>query len=450
MDAELAVKNCRIVNSRVAYEGVIYISDGKITGITRSLKGIPGEVIDAQGLFVLPGAIDAHIHMMDPGYTDREDFITGTSAAARGGVTTVIELPNQSKPLIYTAKGLEDKKNYLSNRSLVDFGLMGGLSLDYKKDLKGMWDAGALGFKGFTAARPGEQVLLAGHLEEIFEELKSFDGVALIHAEDDSILKYNERKLKELGRKDYLSVSEWRSREAEAMAVKQVIDVAEAVGASVAIAHVSLPELVQYIWLAKGRGAKVYSETCPQYFTLTEEDLAAKGPFNKFTPPPRSREEADGIWKNLKMYQIDMVNSDHCPHQREVKETGLDDIWEAPFGIPGVETTTRLLLDGVTRGLISINAVARLRSENPSLIFGLGDQKGFIEVGYDADLIFVDLDREAVLNDDDVVSKCKWTPYSGKKIRGDITLTMVRGKVVMKDGQVIGSPGWGRFVTRSQ
>lgn len=279
MNAELVVKNCRIVNSRAAYEGAIYISDGKITGITRSLQGIPGEVIDAQGLFVLPGAIDGHIHMMDPGYTDREDFITGTSAAARGGVTTVIELPNQSKPLIYTAKGFEDKKNYLSNRSLVDFGLMGGLSLDHKKDLKGMWDAGALGFKGFTAARPGEQVLLAGHLKEIFEELKSFDGMTLIHAEDDSILKYNERKLKELGRKDYLSVSEWRSREAEAMAVKQVVDVAEAVGVRVAIAHVSLPELVQYIWLAKGRGAKVYSETCPQYFILTEEDLAKKGPY---------------------------------------------------------------------------------------------------------------------------------------------------------------------------
>jgi len=144
-----------------------------------------------------------------------------------------------------------------------------------------------------------------------------------------------------------------------------------------------------------------------------------------------------------------MVNSDHCPHPREIKERGLDDIWEAPFGIPGVETSTRLLLDGVTRGLISINQVARLRSETASLIFGLSHQKGFIGVGYDADLIFVDLDREVVLNDDDVVSKCKWTPYSGKKIRGDIFLTMVRGKIVMKDREIVGSPGWGKFVTRS-
>ncbi|MFB0506617.1 MAG: dihydroorotase family protein [Thermodesulfobacteriota bacterium] len=448
MRAELAIKNCRIVDSRMTCEGVIHISGGKIIGITRSLQGAPGEVIDADGLFVLPGAIDGHVHMMDPGYTDREDFITGTGAAARGGVTTVID-HHRTEPQVYSAKELKGKRDYLSERSLVDFGLLGGLKLTNRKDLRGMWEAGALGMKGFTCEVHGAEPLSAGDLAGIFEEIKSFGGVALIHAEDDSILKHNEKKLRESGRKDYLSVSEWRSREAEAMAVKQVIDLAEATGARVGIAHVSLPELVDYIWSAKGRGALVYSETCPQYFTLTVEDLEEKGPFNKFTPPPRTREDADGIWRSLRMNKIDMVNTDHCPFPREEKEKGLDDIWEAPFGIPGIETTTRFLLDGVARGLISINQVVRLRGENSSLIYGLDDRKGFIQVGYDADLIFVDLEREAVLEDKEVVSKCKWTPYPGKKIRGDVVLTMVRGKVVMKDGEVVGSPGWGEFVTRS-
>jgi dihydroorotase-like cyclic amidohydrolase len=233
------------------------------------------------------------------------------------------------------------------------------------------------------------------------------------------------------------------------MGVKQVVDVAEAAGARVVIAHVSLPELIQYIWLAKGRGARVYSETCPQYFTLTVEDLSEKGPFVKFTPPPRQREDVDGIWRSLKMIQVDMVNTDHCPYPKEAKEKGFEDIWEAPFGIPGIESTTRLLLDGVSRGLISINQVARLRSENPSHIYGLSHRKGFIQVGYDADLIFVDLERETVLVDREVVSKCKWTPYAGKKIRGDIVLTMVRGRVIMKEGEIHGVPGWGEFVTRS-
>jgi dihydroorotase-like cyclic amidohydrolase len=218
----------------------------------------------------------------------------------------------------------------------------------------------------------------------------------------------------------------------------------------VAIAHVSIPELIHYIWSAKVRGARVYSETCPQYFTLTVEDLSKRGPFSKFTPPPRMREDVDGLWKSLRTNQIDMVNTDHCPYPKQEKQKGLSDIWEAPFGIPGIETTTRLLLDGVSRGLISINQVARLRSENASVIYGLSDKKGFIQVGYDADLVFVDSATEAVLEDREVVSKCKWTPYAGRKIRGDIVLTMVRGKVVMREGKIVGAPGWGEFVTRTE
>jgi allantoinase len=450
VDSELAIKNCRIVNSRTTIEGVIYISEGRISGISGTFQGTAKEVFDAEGLFVLPGAVDGHIHMMDPGFTEREDFITGTKAAARGGVTTIIELPNQARPLVFTAKGLKEKKEHLSERAVVDFGLLGGLSLEHKEDLKEMWDTGALGFKGFTTSRPGEQVLLPGVMAEIFEEMRSFDGVALIHAEDDSLLQYNERRLKSAGRKDYLSVLEWRSREGESLAVKQVIDVAEAMGARVVIAHVSLPELLRHIWEAKGRGARVYAETCPQYFTMTEDDLAKKGPFAKFTPPMRGRQEADGIWKGLSLGQVDMVNSDHVPFPRESKEKGLEDIWEAPFGIPGVETTTRLLLDGVAGGLITLNQVAALRSENAAVIYGLADRKGYLQVGYDADLILIDLDKETVLKDEDIISKCKWTPYAGRKIRGEITMTMVRGKVVMKDGQVSGAPGWGRFVSRSR
>jgi dihydroorotase-like cyclic amidohydrolase len=363
-------------------------------------------------------------------------------------VTTVIE-HHRTEPQVFTARGLIEKKDYLAERSVVDFGLLGGLNRSNRSDLRGMWDAGALGFKGFTCELHGAEALFAGDLVEIFEEIKLFDGVALIHAENDSILKHNERRLREAGRRDYLSVSEWRSRKAEAMAVKAVVDVAETGGARVAIAHVSLPDLVRSIFLARGRGARIYSETCPQYLTLTVEDLVEKGPYTKFTPPPRTQTDVEGMWRSLKMDQIDMVNTDHCPYPKEEKQKGLDDIWKAPFGIPGIETTTRFLLDGVKRGLISINQIARVRSENSARIYGVNHRKGFIQVGYDADLILVDLEKEAVLEDRDVLSKCGWTPYAGRRIRGDIMLTMVRGKVVMKEGEVVGSPGWGAFVTRS-
>lgn len=450
MDAQIAITNCRIVNSIGVFEGVIYIRDGKIIAITKTPEAQASEVIDAAGRFVLPGAVDGHIHMMDPGFIQREDFHSGTRAAARGGVTTVIELSNQARPEVSTAETLKERRDYLSSKAVVDFGLMGALSMEHKEDLRPMWDAGALGFKGFMTQRAGEELLNSGRLTELFEEIKSFDGVALIHAEDESILKYREKELKAAGRKDYRAVGEWRSRESEISAVKQAVDAAEAVGARVAIAHVSLPGLVDYIFQARDRGARVYTETCPQYFTLTIDDVVRNGPYNKFTPPARGEEEIEGIWKRLERGRIDMVNSDHCPHDKENKDKGLGSVWDAPFGIPGVETTTRLLLDGVSRGKLPISRVALLRSENAARIYGLADRKGFIQAGYDADLVIVDLEKKETLTDEGVLSKCGWTPYRGRTVCGDIVLTMVRGNVVMKDGEVIGRPGSGNFVSRSR
>jgi dihydroorotase/allantoinase len=145
---------------------------------------------------------------------------------------------------------------------------------------------------------------------------------------------------------------------------------------------------------------------------------------------------------------IDMVNSDHCPYPRSEKEAGMQDIWRAPFGIPGVETAISILLDGVARGKWTLSRVVEVRSEKPAMIYGLGKQKGFLRVGNDADLIFVDMKRKRRLEDGEIFSKCRWTPYHGREMAGDVVLTMVRGKVVMRDGKVIGEPGWGRFITR--
>jgi dihydroorotase-like cyclic amidohydrolase len=199
---------------------------------------------------------------------------------------------------------------------------------------------------------------------------------------------------------------------------------------------------------ARAQGIPIYTETCAQYLTLTVEDLKEKGPFCKFTPPPRKKEEVEKMWWCLSHGLIDMVNSDHCPYPYSDKEAGEEDIWLAPFGIPGVETTTPILLDGVAKGKLTLPQVAYVRSERPAMIYGLTGQKGSLRVGCDADLIFIDLKRKVVLNNLKIISKCGWTPYHGKEITGDVVLTMVRGKVVMKEGEVLGEPGWGRFVTR--
>jgi len=447
MKADLAIINGLLVDSRSIYPGVLYVHEGKIAGITRDLENQAQKVIDAQGLYILPGAVDGHVHMMDPGYTDREDFTTGTRAAARGGVTTVID-HHRTVPQVFGAAELIEKRNYLENRAVVDFGLLGGLSLTNLKALRGMWEAGALGFKGFTCALHEADALLSGNLMEILDEIRAFDGIALFHCEDDSLLKKKEEQLRKQGRKDPLSVSEWRSPEAEELAVRNLIYAAEKTGARVAVAHTSLPSLVLEQAAARAQGVRIFTETCAQYLYLTEEDLKKQGPFAKFTPPPRKREEVEKLQWCAAQGLIDMVNSDHCPYPYADKEAGLKDIWQAPFGIPGVETTTRILLDLVSRGLLTLPQVAYLRSERPAMIYGLTGQKGSLRLGCDADLILVDLKRKVRFDNAQVVSKCGWTPYHGREVTGDVVTTLVRGKVVMEAGKVTGEPGWGRFVTR--
>jgi len=446
--SKILIKNGILVNANTTFSADILIEDGKIAAVGKDLPAAATvRRIDAAGKYVLPGAVDGHVHMMDPGHTDREDFITGTMAAARGGVTTVIE-HHRSEPQTFDAALFEEKKNYLNSRSCVDFALMGGLNLSNVSQLKDMWDVGAVAFKGFTCYLHGAEALLSGDLIEIMQAVKQFNGIIQLHCEDDSVLKKNEKRLRAAGRKDPLSVAEFRSVEAEKLSVFNVIELAKITGARAIVAHISLPELVVAIADARKEGVRIYSESCGQYFFLTTDDLKQNGPFNKFTPPPRDQRSVDGMWQVLSRGLLDMVNTDHCPFPKEEKEAGLTDIWKAPFGIPGIETTTRVLLDGVARGLIDIRQIARVRAENPAALYGLDHCKGHLLPGYDADVVMVDLEPDEILRNEDVVSKCKWTPFAGRRIKGDVVMTMVRGKIVMEAGRVSQEPGWGKFVAR--
>jgi len=450
MEKHILVRGGILVNSGTCFPSDILIEGGKIAAIGSGLPCDPdSRIIDAGGRYVLPGAIDGHVHLMDPGYTDREDAWTGSMAAARGGVTTIID-HHRSDPQTFDAELFENKRNYLKDRMGVDFALMGGLNRSNLKELKGMWEAGAVCFKGFTCYLHGAEALLSGDLKAIMEEVRTFGGQIQLHCEDDSILTHNEASLKRRGRKDPLSIIEYRSREAEKLAVLNVIQLAGITNAKVIVAHVSTPELISAIVKARAKGAHIYSESCGHYFFLDTDDLEKNGPFNKFTPPVRNKEDVAGMWAELANGWVDMVNSDHCPFPKAEKEAGLNDIWQAPFGIPGIETTTRILLDGVTRRKIDIKQVAAVRSENPARIYGLSHRKGFLLPGYDADMVVVDLEREGVLRNEDVVSKCGWTPLAGRKVRGDVLTTLVRGQVVLEDRKVIGKPGWGKFVTRAE
>jgi dihydroorotase (multifunctional complex type) len=448
MRFDCLIRGGTLVSSQALAAADIGIRDGRIAAVGRELPaGEAGEIIEAAGRYVLPGAVDGHIHLMDPGFTHREDATSGSLAAARGGVTTVID-HHRSDPQVFTARILDEKRRYFEERMHVDFALMGGLNLSNLGELRPMWEAGAVCFKGFTCFLHGAEALLPGSLKAIMTEVARFGGLIQLHCEEDSILKANEARLKAEGRRDPLSVTEFRSGDAEKIAAANAVEIAKLTGARLVVAHVSLPEILERIAAARAGGAAVYSESCGQYFFLDEEDLRRKGPYAKFTPPVRTRADVAGMWQALRRGAVDMVNSDHCPLTRAEKESGSEDIWKASFGIPGVETTTRILLDGVAAGRIDIRDVARVRAEGPARIYGLDHRKGFLLPGFDADLVIVDTETEEVLSDEGVVSKCGWTPLAGRRIRGDVLTTLVRGRIVMRDRALVGPKGWGRFVTR--
>ena len=442
------IKNAKIVNSRDTYCADVRIQDGVIAEIGQNITPEEGcTVIDAAGKYLIPGAVDGHTHMMDPGYTDRETFAQGTAAAAVGGTTTVID-HHRTDPLVHTAEILREKIEYLSDKAVVDFGLDGGSVPENIAELQAMWDAGCTAFKAFTCNLHGVKAMSSGYLLEMFRTVASFGGTVLIHCEDDGILTAEDERLHREGRMDYMSQIEWRSPLAEEIAIDTVLRVCRATGARVIVAHVSSPHLLRKLADARAEGVSIYSETCAHYFYLSEEDLAKKGPWLKFTPPVTTKEKNEDMWRMLQRGLVTTSGSDHCPFPRSAKLPGEKNIWEAPNGIPGVETSMRLMLNGVAAGKISINRLVEVMAENPARVYGLAHRKGFIEVGKDADLVIVDMTKEQVLCDEQVVSKCGWTPYNGMHITGVPEMVFVRGELVAKDGCVVGKPGHGQFLHR--
>lgn len=450
MKYDMIIKNGKIVNSVTTLPADIAIMDGKIAAIAASFpEDEANEYLDAAGLYLIPGLVDPHVHMMDPGYTEREDFITGTAAAAMGGVTTVIE-HHRTDPPTYSAELFREKRDYLAERSHIDFCLMGGVTPDNIGNLEAMWQAGAVAFKMFTCGLHAQAAMFSGNLLESFQEIERIGARALIHCEDDGITQKSQELLLRAERHDYLSQYEWRSVLAERVAVRTVIEIAKASRARVTVAHVSSPDLLAEIRAAQEEGYPITAESCPHYFFLTLDDLLDKGPWVKFAPAVRDQETVSQMWRALNNNYISYLGSDHCPFPPEVKRAGEQDIWQAPNGIPGVETGLKLMLTGVNEGKTTLNKVVQVMSEQPAKLYGLFPQKGLIAVGADADLVLVDLQREEVITNDSIVSKCGWTPYDQKRIKGAPLTVILRGKVLVQDQQLMGRPGWGRFIPRPE
>ena len=432
-----------MVTSRGRFPADIHVRDGKIVALG-TLDASSAQVVDAGGLFAIPGAVDSHVHFMDPGEPEREDFITGSAAAAVGGTTTVIEHTHGAPVL--DADGLRRKVAHLRRRSLIDFGLAAHVWPDRLARVHELWEAGPAYLKVFTCETHGVPAVLAGDLLQCFRAAARFDGLLLIHCEDDAITRERERVLREAGRTDYGIIPEWRSREAEEVAAAETALLARMTGARVVIAHISHPEAVELIQRERARGARLGVESCPQYFFLQEAEVLQHGPFRKFTPPARLRSgsEAARMWQLLAEGEITHISTDHAPATRAQKQGGT--IWQVPFGLPGVETTLTLMLHAAHQGWVKLERVVDALCERPARLYGYYPRKGSLLPGADADITLVDPARSRMIRDDQVISKAGWSPYAGMAVVGGPVMTFARGRLVAKDGQPQGEPGWGRWL----
>ena len=441
MEHELGIEGGTIVTGRGRARAHVYVDGGRIVEVTgsraRSLK-----TIDASGLLVMPGMVDAHVHFMDPGEPEREDFTSGSAAAAVAGVTTVLEHSHCSP--VVTAVDLEKKRRHLEGRSHVDYGL-GAHAVEARLDeLPGVWAAGAAFIKVFTCTTHGIKGFDAGPLRRLFEVVASLHAICLAHCEDESLTAAAERVLRDAGREDGAIVSEWRNLEAEVLAAYAVGLLAAGTGASVVVAHVTNPETLRALAPHRAR-TRLIAESCPQYLSLLEHEVLSEGPLRKFTPPARarSRRELDVMWEAVSSGEVDYIASDHAPATLRQKMSGS--IWDAPFGLPGVDTTLPVLLNGAADGRLSYERVAELYAEKPAQVYGLYPRKGSLLPGADADLVLVDSEATYELRNENIKSRAGWSPLAGRTMRGRAVQTLLRGQAVAADGALAGDRR-GRFV----
>jgi len=445
LNVDLVLSNAKAYVKKKIVECSIAINEGKIFKIGKETTMPKSEEkIDLRNLLVLPGLIDVHVHLRDEGKSYKEDFYTGTAAAAAGGITTVLDMPN-NKPVTMSVKTLRERMERAEKNILINVGFYSEFPKKVK-EIEKIIEQGAVGFKLFMAEQIGGlNIDNDQSMWEAFKILSDLEAPLAVHAEDKLMLKEAEDRLKNSNRNDIDAFLEAHSKEVEEKAVKRLLNIAKKTKNKVHFCHISTEDGLKAIIEEKKLGSMVTCEATPHHLLLSAEDLRKIGTVALTMPPVRDEKNIEALWSGIRKRWIDVLASDHAPHT--IKEKTANNIWKVKVGIPGLETILPLLLTEVKNKRFSIADLVRLMAENPAEIFKL-QNKGYLDEKRDADLTVVNLKQKYRIDSSKFFSKAKYSPFDGWKVEGKPVKTFVNGKLIMDEGEIVSEPGSGKIIRR--
>ncbi|MBN2242022.1 MAG: dihydropyrimidinase [Acidobacteria bacterium] len=450
------IKNGTIITATDMYKADLMVKNGVITEIGSEISKIASEIIDAADKWVLPGAVDAHTHMdaQCDGMTTVDDFETGTTAAAAGGTTTILDYAEQT-PGDSLAKTLEEWKAKADTRSVIDYGFHLALSEINEEVLSQIPGAVEAGVTSFHVRLDGyaSRYVRDGDLLEFLQRTTNAGALACVHAENGEVIDLFVRRLTAEGRTSAKYLPAARPPEVEAQATARAISLAEMAKTPLYLANLSSAHAVEKVKAARDRGLPVFAGTCSHYLAMSSDRYEdTEGIKYYCTPPLRPSWHEDVLWKAAASGDIHVVGSDHLAfNYAGQKNLGKDNFTQAPRGFPGIQERLPVLYTaGVHYGKISANRLVDLTSTYPAKLFGLFPRKGTLVVGSDADMVIFDPKTDATLSKSLSLSRSDYTPYEGMRTRGAVWLVIQRGKVIAREGKVMGKPGQGEFLSREK
>ncbi len=455
----MLIKNGLIATASDLFTGDIYIKDGIIKEIGTNLNIEDEEIIDAEGNYVIPGGIDVHTHFhLDVGIAvSSDDFRTGTIAAACGGTTSIIDHIGQGPKGQTLYDPINHYHELADGKAVIDYGFHGvipyGVGDNTLEEMEKLIDDGIESFKIYMTYG---QMVDDDDSIKILKLAKDKGGIIAVHPENNDTINYLKKYYSSNGMTSAVYHPKSRPEECEGEAINRILNIAHLVGdAPIYIVHLSSKLGMDYIKMARDRGQKnIYVETCPQYLVL--DDKKYELPNNEglkyiMSPPLRDKANQEPLWRAVREGDIQVIATDHCPFlfKKEKLPMGKDDFTKCPNGAPGVETRMPVIFsEGVMKGRISINKFVEVTSTNPAKIYGMYPQKGTIAVGSDADIVIIDKNKEVTITKSMLHENVDYTPYEGIKVKGYPVLTIVRGKVAVRNNEFIGEEGYGKFINR--